>query len=56
MKGWKTIAFNGGALAVYILGWDQLTQWLSPEMIANLTVLINAGLRFVTTTPVGQKA
>lgn len=55
IKGWKTLAANGIMFLVYSLQWDMLTQYVSPEMIANLTIALNAALRFVTTGPVGFK-
>ena len=55
IKGWKTLAANGIMFLVYALQWDQLTAYVSPEMLANMTIALNAGLRFVTTGPVGFK-
>ena len=53
-KGWRTIAANvlGGLLI--LLGWDFLTQFVDPKIIAEAIVVINLILRWLTTTPVGN--
>ena len=53
-KGWRTISANvlGGLLI--LLGWDFLTQFVSPKIIAEAIVVINLILRGLTTTPVGN--
>lgn len=53
--GYKTLLVNGLLFGSYALAWDQWTEWLSPEMIAMLTTVVNGVLRFVTKTPVFTK-
>ena len=53
-KGWRTIAMNVISGLVVMLGWDQLTQWVDPQVIAGILVMLNLILRWLTTTPVGN--
>ena len=59
MKGWKTIIFN--ALIVGLTAMLQFAvdvNWkdiVSPEMALIIVSILNIGLRFVTTTPIGKK-
>lgn len=65
LKGWKTVLFNGGALipvAIQVAGQlansPDLQNIIPPEYLPVYGVvlaLINLGLRYVTTTPVGKK-
>ena len=52
LKGKRTLIINGLMLLTYLLAWDQLTQYLSPQVIAGITTAVNVGLRFITTSPV----
>ncbi len=52
-KGWRTIGANLTAGLAFFHTWDQLTQWVSPQMIAEGVVFVNLLLRLITTTPVG---
>lgn len=60
MKGWRTIGFNVIALVAL---WAIYQDWLFPAeareqalgILAALAGVGNAGLRVVTTTPVGKK-
>lgn len=52
MKGWRTVAFNVLSFLLVVLGWDQLTQWVSGEVIAEAVALVNFLLRFVTDTTI----
>lgn len=54
MKGYRTLIVNALSLLIIILGWDQLTQYVSPEVIAAGLAIANALLRLITSTPVGQ--
>lgn len=59
MKGYKTIIFN--ALIVGLTAMLQFAvdvNWkdiVSPEMALIIVSILNIGLRFVTTTPIGKK-
>ena len=55
LKGLKTILLNGAMFAGYALGWDDITKILSPEAVAQLTVVVNMILRVFTTGPVGKQ-
>jgi hypothetical protein len=59
MKGFRTIAFNAGGIALgsglsYLAGVDW-TQFVSPNLAIGIVFAINLGLRFITTGPVGTK-
>lgn len=59
MKGWRTLGFNA-ALAVLLallhfatnVDW---TQYVSPTTAMLIVAGVNAVLRAITTTPVGEK-
>lgn len=59
MKGYKTIIFN--ALIVGLTAMLQFAvdvNWkdiVSPEMALIIVSILNIGLRFITTTPIGKK-
>lgn len=59
MKGYKTIIFNA-----LIVGFTAMLQFavdinwkdiVSPEMALIIVSILNIGLRFITTTPIGKK-
>lgn len=59
MKGWRTIVFNVLAAIVPVLELTELravipADWLPWYMLG--VVLANMALRYVTTTPVGQRS
>lgn len=56
LKGYKTILVNVLSFSAVVLGWDGLTQWLTPQQIAEALAFVNMWLRMVTTTPVGVKS
>jgi hypothetical protein len=58
MKGWRTLAFNlliavGGVIVTFDWGSVLPAEYVGPAAI--VVGLIGAGLRAVTTTPVGTK-
>lgn len=58
LKGWRTLGLNAGVIAVvaalnYLLGIDW-TQYVDPSLAIVIVGLLNGGLRFITTTPIGQ--
>lgn len=59
MKGFKTLAFNGGsAVGLAGLSWAagvDWTQYVSPNIAMLLVFGINGALRFATTGPVGRR-
>jgi hypothetical protein len=55
MKGWKTVLVVVLQAAVYLFGWEQLTEYLDPQYIALISAILMLVLRMVTTTPVGLK-
>lgn len=55
MKGWRTIATNLAVLAVAAVSHFTELPEVSPAVVATIVALINVLLRFVTTTPVGDK-
>ena len=56
MKGWRTIAFNVLTGLILIIQSQGAELWgLSPEMVAFAIVIGNFILRFVTSTPIGDK-
>lgn len=54
MKGYRTLAVNALSLVIILCGWDQITQYVSPEILAAILAIANALLRLITSTPVGQ--
>lgn len=55
LKGYKTLIVNGALFLTYLLAWDQITTvlpFLSPQVVATATTVVNVVLRFVTTSPV----
>lgn len=52
IAGYKTIIVFGLSFIAYLLGWDQLTQYVSAKHIAEATAVIGVVLRFITTTPI----
>ena len=59
LKGWRTILFNALSFAVLLLAMPEFIAVLPPEWVpwaALGNVLGNMALRYVTTTPMGQKA
>ena len=60
MKGWRTILVNVGIVALTaILQWAVGFNWIEAVgEIAAMTIvaLANAGLRYITTTPIGESA
>ena len=54
-KGLKTILVNAALFASYVLGWDQITQYVSAEKVAEATVFVNMILRVFTNSPVGKQ-
>lgn len=58
MKGYKTLAVNGTALAVAtvsVAAGIDWTQFASPQTAVAIGAAANIVLRFLTTTPVGEK-
>lgn len=55
VKGLKTILVNAAMFVSYALAWDDIGKILSPEAVAQLTVLVNMVLRVFTTGPVGKQ-
>lgn len=57
LKGWKTLAFNLAALVLLLLNSPELLDMFpgKEKLFAFAVILINAALRFLTTTPVGFK-
>jgi hypothetical protein len=53
LKGYRTIIVMGASLLGYLLAWPELTQYVSPKVIASITAVVAIVLRIVTTTPVG---
>lgn len=60
MKGYRTLVVNGGiAVGVALLTWAagvDWTQYVSPTTAVIIATVVNAGMRLVTSTPVGKKA
>ncbi len=56
MTGWKTIAIAVVQFLVFAFGWEQLTEYLDPQIIAIVAAVLMAVLRFLTTTSVFKKA
>ena len=58
MKGWKTLAFNGGAaVGMAALTWAGGVNWtdyVSPTAAMMIVFAVNGALRFLTTGPVGR--
>jgi len=54
-KGWKTIAFFAFSGLAYLLGWDKMTELISPQYLAIATSIVGLALRYVTTSPMGKK-
>lgn len=58
MKGYRTLAINAGLVAgTALLGWAAGVDWsqyVSPTAAMVIAGLVNIGLRFVTTGPVGR--
>lgn len=58
MKGYRTLAINAGIVAgTALLGWAAGVDWsqyVSPTVAVVITGVVNIGMRFVTTSPVGQ--
>ena len=59
MKGYRTLAVNagmaGGAAILHYLAGVDLNQYVGPTGALIGAGVINLALRFLTTTPVGQK-
>ena len=58
MKGWRTLAFNAAlALAgvVVAFDWGSVLPAQYVGIAAVVVAAINAGLRIITTTPIGEK-
>lgn len=56
MTGWKTILVAVLSGLVYLLGWEQLTEYVDPQVIAILMSIAMAVLRFLTGTKIFNKA
>lgn len=58
MKGYRTLVLNAALVAgTALLGWAATvdwTQYVSPTAAVVLAGVVNIGLRFVTTSPVGK--
>jgi hypothetical protein len=54
LKGWRTIGVNVLMGLSFLLGWEQLTEWIKPEIIATILAIVNIALRYITTTPIGK--
>jgi hypothetical protein len=54
MKGWKTIAINVLTLIVTVAAWPQVIALVDPQYLMAVMALANMGLRYITTTPIGQ--
>lgn len=59
MKGWRTLLVNaamatGAFLGGYLLNikWE---EYVNPSIAIMIVAAINAGLRYITTGPVGEK-
>lgn len=55
MTGWKTILVAVLSGLVYLLGWEQLTEYIDPQIIAIAMAIVMAVLRFLTGTPIFKK-
>lgn len=55
MKGWRTITTNVLMFLIFVAGWEPLTQWVDPQILAGFVTLANIALRLFTTGPVGSK-
>lgn len=59
IKGWRTVAVNVGIAAVTaalpVLAGVDWTALVGPKAAVAIVVVINLGLRAVTTSPVGKK-
>ena len=53
MKGYRTIIVNILTFSSAVLAWDQLSVFIDPQYIVLGQSIINIGMRFLTTTPVG---
>lgn len=53
-KGWRTIAINVLTFIGAVVAWEDITKYLDPQHVVILAALVNMGLRWVTTTAVGQ--
>jgi hypothetical protein len=60
MKGFRTLIVNGGiAAGTALLSWAAGVNWVEyvgPTWSVFILAGVNAGLRLITTTPVGQDA
>ena len=57
MKGWRTLAFNGGGFLVTLLLAPEIQAVIPADYLpwcVAAAFVVNIGLRFVTTTPVGK--
>ena len=52
-KGYRTMVINGLMFGAFVLTWGPLATLVDPQYIAMATTVINLGLRYITTTPVG---
>jgi hypothetical protein len=65
LKGWKTIGFNLGAMSpflvefgAYLLGYSGFENLVPAEYLSEYALgmgVVNLVLRYMTSTPVGQK-
>jgi len=53
LKGYRTMIVMGASLLAYLLAWPELTQYVSPKVLASATAVVGIVLRIVTTTPLG---
>lgn len=52
MTGWKTITVAILQLLAYVLAWEQLVEYLDPQVIAIAATVIMGILRFFTGTSI----
>lgn len=50
MKGWKTVLLAALSFAIYGLGWEQLTQYVDPQLIAMIGAILMLLMRLVSDT------
>ena len=55
MTGWKTILVAALSFLVYAFGWEQLSEFVDPQIIAIAMAIVMAVLRFLTGTPIFKK-
>jgi len=54
VKGWRTVAVNGTALAGAVAAYPEMTEFVSPSVLMGVLAIVNIVLRMLTTTEVGK--